>query len=101
MVKVLSAKVKDSVYYEFVEKAKEEGINQSELLRRLIQKNIKSYTEKPIDRIIILQEAIKVFYDIKVMMANVVSSEKPKIMDYLNKQIEDFQSKLEFEKRRT
>ncbi|MEM3696360.1 MAG: ribbon-helix-helix protein, CopG family [Candidatus Bathyarchaeia archaeon] len=100
MVKVLSAKVKDSVYDEFVKKAKEQGINQSEALRRLIEQNIKSYAEKPIDRIIILQESIKVLYDLKLMLANVVSQEKPKLMDYLNKQIEDFQKKLEFEKKR-
>lgn len=100
MVKVLSAKVPDSVYDEFVKKAKEQGINQSEALRRLIKQNIKSYTEKPIDRIIILQESIKAFYDLKLMMANVVSPEKSKIIDFLNKKIEDFEKKLEFEKKR-
>jgi hypothetical protein len=99
-MKVLSAKVKDEVYEEFVKKAQNQSINQSEYLRNLIMRELNAYVEKPIDRIMILQEAIKVLYDIKVMMTNIVSSEKPKVMEYLETQIRDFEKKLDFEKKR-
>jgi hypothetical protein len=99
-MKVLSAKVKDEVYEQFVKKAQNQSINQSEYLRNLIMKELNAYVEKPIDRIMILQEAIKVLYDVKVMMTNIVSSEKPKVMEYLETQIRDFEKKLDFEKKR-
>jgi len=100
MVKVLSAKVKDEIYEQFVRKAKDQGISQSEYLRNIIIKELKVYAEKPLDRIMILQEAIRVLYDVKLMMANVVSPEKPKIIEYLQRQIRDFEKKLDFEKKR-
>jgi hypothetical protein len=100
MVKVLSAKVKDEVYEQFVKKAQDQGINQSEYLRNLIMKELNAYVEKPMDRIMILQESIKILNDVKLMMANIVSSEKPKIMEYLERQIGDFEKKLDFEKKR-
>lgn len=99
-MKVLSAKIPDDVYAQFVEKAKNEGRNQSQVLRNLIIQSIKGYTERPPDRILVLSEALKVFNEIQRKLENIVSSAKPDLISYLDMQKSSFERKLEAEKKR-
>ena len=99
-MKVLSAKIPDDVYDQFVQKAKDEGRNQSELLRGLIVSSVKTDAETPIDRTFILRESLKIFYEIQRMIDDVDFAAKPGIMNYIDAHIISFEKKLEFEKKR-
>jgi hypothetical protein len=99
-MKVLSAKVKDEIYDQFVQKAAQEGRSQSELLRGLILSSVKTDAETPGDRTLVLRESLKILYEIQRMMDAVVSAAKPGIVSYIDAQIADFEKKLEFEKNR-
>jgi negative regulator of replication initiation len=91
-MKVLSAKIQDEIYDQFVQKATQEGRSQSELLRSLILSSVKAGAQSFKDTVFVARESIKVLESIEKMMDDVVSAAKPKILEYVKRQ------RLEFEK---
>jgi len=103
-MKVLGTKVPKEIYDRFKEKTKTQGLNTSEFLRALIldslEKEVKPSIQGYPEIIFILQEFLKVLYEVRKIAKTLFGYEASKLLEYVNEQISDFEEKLEFERKR-